>query len=370
MESANIVIIGAGVIGLAIAARLSSDNDDIYVLEKNQGVGLETSTHNSGVIHSGIHYPLGSLKARLCVTGNKMIYEICEKNGIPSKKLGKLTVATNEYEIASLKKLYENGRTNGVSGMKFLERSEIKNMEENVDAEMALYTPTSGIVEQDYLIHYFYSESVRNGANISTGTIVTGITHTGSGYELTGTSVGHSFRIKSRTVINCAGLYSDRIAALAGLDINALGYKLHYYKGDYYRVVGKAPVKMLVYPVPEGPGLGIHLTPDMSGSVKLGPNAYPVTDVNYTEGSRPEDFKNDVMRFLPKIKDGRIEYDSSGIRPKLSGKNGEFRDFIIHHESDHGLNNFIDLIGIESPGFTASPAIARYVEEIYKREVS
>ena len=369
MDSANIVVIGAGIVGLAIAARLSRVYKDIYVLEKNHRIGQEISSHNSGVIHSGIHYPPSSLKAKLCVQGNKFIYDICKKNQIPFKRLGKLTVATEESQVKVLDQLFRNGKANGVEGLRFLDRDQIMQMEPNVDAIKALYTPSSGIVEQDDLIRHFSSVTMNNGGIISTQTEVTGISYDGSGYKIMGSSVGQPFKFECKTVINCAGLYSDRIAEMVGLDIDRLRYRLDYYKGDYYRVVGPPPVRMLVYPVPHGAGLGIHMTPDMSGSVKLGPNAYPVSEIDYSPGSNVNDFLNDVERYLPGIKENRIEYDSSGIRPKLSGSDKEFRDFIIRHEEDRGFPGFINLIGIESPGLTASPAIAEYVSYIYESEI-
>ena len=369
MDSANIVVIGAGVVGLAIAARLSSVYKDIYILEKNHRIGLEISSHNSGVIHSGIHYSPGSLKAKLCVQGNKMIYDICKKNHIPFKQLGKLTVATEEPQIKVLEKLFRNGESNGVEGLRFLDRDQIMQMEPKVDAIKALYTPSSGIVEQDDLIQHFSSMTMNNGGIISTQTEVTGISYNGSGYKIMGSSVGQPLKFECKTVINCAGLYSDRIAEMVGLDLNKCGYRLNYYKGDYYRVMGPPPVRMLVYPVPHGAGLGIHMTPDISRSVKLGPNAYPITEIDYSPGSNLNDFLNDVERYLPGIKESKIEYDSSGIRPKLSGSEGQFRDFVIRHEEDSGFPGFINLIGIESPGLTASPAIAEYVSKIYESEI-
>ena len=369
MESANIVVIGAGVVGLAIAARLSRVYKDIYILEKNHRIGLEISIHNSGVIHSGIHYPPGSLKAKLCVQGNKMVYDICKKNQIPFKQLGKLTVATEEPQIKVLEELFRNGESNGVEGLRFLDRDQIIEMEPNVDAIMALYTPSSGIVEQDDLMQYLSSVTMNNGGIISTQTEVTGITYDGSAYKINGSSSGQSFNFECKTVINCAGLYSDRIAEMVGLDIDRFGYRLNYYKGDYYRVIGPPPARMLVYPVPHGAGLGIHMTPDMGGSVKLGPNAYPVTEIDYSPGSNGYDFLNDVAQYLPVIKKSRIEYDSSGIRPKLSGPDKQFNDFVIRNEEDHGYPGFINLIGIESPGLTASPAIAEYVSKIYESEI-
>ena len=369
MEKARIVVIGAGVVGLAIAARLSELNDGVIVLEKNRKYGQETSSHNSGVIHSGIHYPAGSLKAMLCVRGNSMIYEICRKYGIPYKRLGKLTVATGESEIRELERLMKMGESNGVEGLRMLDGDEVARMEPNIQAERALYTPSTGILEPDDLMQHFLGKAIENGASLSLGTEVTGLRSTGSDYEISGISANTVFHIRADTVINCSGLNADKVAAMVGLDVNRLGYVQHYYKGDYFRITGNPPVKMLVYPVPKGAGLGIHLTPDMAGSVKMGPNAYTVRMIDYRVESSEEEFRKDVQRFLPSISLRTIQPDSSGIRPKLDGGHGGFADFIIRHEADRNLFGFINLIGIESPGLTSSPAIAEYVSEIYENEI-
>ena len=369
MEKARIVVIGAGVVGLAIAARLSELNDGVIVLEKDRKYGQETSSHNSGVIHSGIHYPAGSLKAMLCVRGNSMIYEICRKYGIPYKRLGKLTVATGESEIRELERLMKMGESNGVEGLRMLDGDEVARMEPNIQAERALYTPSTGILEPDDLMQHFLGKAIENGASLSLGTEVTGLRSTGSDYEISGISANTVFHIRADTVINCSGLNADKVAAMVGLDVNRLGYVQHYYKGDYFRITGNPPVKMLVYPVPKGAGLGIHLTPDMAGSVKMGPNAYTVRMIDYRVESSEEEFRKDVQRFLPSISLRTIQPDSSGIRPKLDGGHGGFADFIIRHEADRNLFGFINLIGIESPGLTSSPSIAEYVSEIYENEI-
>jgi L-2-hydroxyglutarate oxidase LhgO len=369
METASVVIIGAGIVGLAVAARLSERNEAVYVFEKNKRFGQETSSHNSGVIHSGIHYPKDSLKAKLCVKGNLMIYEICEKYKIPYKKLGKLTVAIGEEEIEELEKLMKMGEDNGVEDLKFLDGEDVKELEPDVEVEKALYSPSTGIVEPDELMSHFYSEIRNNRAIVATETEVTGLRKTDFGYELSGVSVGEKFTVQAKTVINCAGLYSDRIAVMIGLDVDKLGYRIHYCKGDYFRIAGKAPVKMLVYPVPKGPGLGIHLTPDLSGSVRLGPNTYYVNNIDYNVESSEEEFSQDVRRFLPSILEYDIQIDSAGVRPKLQGPKDPFRDFVIKHETDKGLFGFINLIGIESPGLTAAPAIGDFVSEMYENEI-
>jgi L-2-hydroxyglutarate oxidase LhgO len=370
MESAKIVIIGAGVVGLAIAAKLSEKNESVYVLEKNPKFGQETSSHNSGVIHSGIHYPKGSLKAKLCIKGNTMTYGMCEKYRIPYKKLGKLTVAIEEEEIDELEKLMQQGQDNGAEGLKFLEKEEVKKLEPNIIVEKALFSPSTGIVEPDELLNHFYAQAHKNGAVLATETEVTSLRKVDDGYEIKGTSVGEKFMVTAKTIINCAGLYADRIAAMVELDVDKLGYRLHHCKGDYFRLAGKPPVTMLVYPVPKGAGLGIHLTPDLGGSVRLGPNAYYVNNISYEVESSEKEFREDVERFMPLIRERQIHTDSAGIRPKLQGPKDPFRDFVIRHEADRGLFGFIDLIGIESPGLTAAPAIAELVSEIYEKEIN
>lgn len=370
MDRTNIVIIGAGVVGLAIAAKLSEENEGIYILERKSRFGQETSSHNSGVIHSGIHYPPRSLKARLCVKGNSMIYEICKRYKIPYKRLGKLTVAVEEGEIAELEKLIQWGEANGVEGLKMLDRESIKKMEPCIEAERAVYSPSTGIVEPDELMNYFYAKASKNGAVLVTKTEVTSLSKTEDGYEVCGISSGEKFKVKANSVINCAGLYSDKIASMVGLDVNKLGYRLHYCKGDYFRVVGGAPsIKMLVYPVPMKEALGIHITLDLAGIMRLGPNAYYVNNISYEVTSPEGEFREGVARFLPHIRNCQLTPDFAGIRPKLQGPGEDFRDFIIRHEADKGLFGFINLIGIESPGLTAAPAIAEFISEMYEEEV-
>jgi L-2-hydroxyglutarate oxidase LhgO len=369
METANIAIIGAGVVGLAVAAELSKGNEGLYVFEKNSRFGQETSSHNSGVIHSGIHYPSGTLKAKLCVKGNTMLYDICEKHKIAYKKLGKLTVAITSEEIEELEQLMKTGTKNGVPNLRFLDATETMRLEPNVNVERALHTPSTGILEPDELMNHFYEETRSNSAVLATETTVTGLQRLADGYQVSGTSVGEKFSVTAKTIINCAGLESDKIAAMLGLDVDKLGYRLHPCKGDYFRVAGKPPVKMLVYPVPKGAGLGIHLTPDMAGGVRLGPNAYYVDQVSYEVESDEREFREDVQRFVPSIRDHEIAPDSAGVRPKLQGPSDGFRDFVIRHEVDRGLFGLINLIGIESPGLTAAPAIAEFVRDIYDKEI-
>jgi len=369
METANIVVIGAGVVGLAVAAAVSEKNEGVYVFERNERFGQETSSHNSGVIHSGIHYPKDSLKAKLCVKGNGMTYEICEKYKIPFKKLGKLTVAITEEEIGELHKLMRAGEENGIEGLKLLDEEGVKKLEPNVEVNEALLSPSTGIVEPDELMHHFYAKAHRNNVVLATETDVASLRKAKDGYEIAGVSVGEKFTVTAKTVINCAGLCSDKIVDMIGLDVDRLGYRLHLCKGDYFRLAGTPPVRMLVYPVPQGPGLGIHLTPDLAGSVRLGPNAYYVNEINYEVKSNEKEFRDDVERFLPLVRERQIQVDSSGIRPKLQGPGDKFRDFVIKHEADKDLFGLVNLVGIESPGLTAAPAISEFVAEIVETEI-
>ena len=365
---AKAVVIGGGVVGLAVAAELSERLEGVYLLERRERFGLETSTHNSGVIHSGIHYPPGSLKASLCVRGNSLIYEICERYRIPHRRTGKLTVAVEEEEWEELERLRRQGEENGVEGLEMLEGKEVLKLEPRLRVEGALYSPSTGIVEPDELMRYFRARASRNGAILLTGTEVTGLRRLEDGYEVRGTSWGEEFILRAEAVVNCAGLNSDKIASLLGIKVEEVGYRLHYCKGDYFRF-DRPPVRMPVYPVPAGEGLGIHLTPDLAGEVRAGPNAYYVDRLSYEVESDEREFREAIGRFLPSVSEYRLIPEFAGIRPKLQGPGEGFRDFVIRHEEDRGLRGFINLIGIESPGLTASPAIAELVAEIYEREV-
>ncbi|MEM0141388.1 MAG: NAD(P)/FAD-dependent oxidoreductase [Thermoplasmatales archaeon] len=368
MDDVNVTIVGGGIVGLAIGAALAEQHKGVFIIEKNWRIGLESSTHNSGVIHSGIHYPPGSLKGRLCVRGNSLLYDICEKNGIGFKRTGKITVASsNDYK--ELEILRKQGEGNGVKGMVMLDSEGISRLEPLVSADSALYTPTSGIINQDELIDYYYSKFINNGGVLITESAVKEIKKENVGYKISGERRGGAFSFSSKTVINSAGLYADKVAEAAGIDVESRGYRIKYCKGDYYRIDGNGPVSMLVYPVPGNEGLGIHLTPGMDGTVRLGPNTYYVNEINYRVETDADEFRNDVARYVPSIRKYKLTPDFAGIRAKLQGRGEGFRDFVIEEESKYGLEGFINLIGIESPGLTASPAIAEFVSEMYSKIV-
>jgi len=358
----DITIIGAGIVGLAIASALSEDEQNIFVLEKNETHGKGISSRNSEVVHAGIYDPADSLKARFCVEGREMLYETCSKNNIPYQKIGKLLIATTEQETKKLEELMSNAKRNGVYSLSLLNEKEIHDMEPNIRAVAGLHSPETGIVSAHHLMDFYYQSAKKRGVEIAYRTNVIGIQKVSQGYRISTTdSDGHPFEFVSERVVNAAGLHSDEIARMLGNE-----YSLHYCKGDYFSVnnVKKGVVKRLIYPVPEEKrvGLGVHLTLDLSGRMKLGPDT---TYIERTENYKVDAVKRDkfyeaAVKFLPFIKREDIVPDMSGIRPKLQGPGEGFRDFVIREETP----GFVNLVGIESPGLTAAPAIAQYVKKI------
>lgn len=364
MDEVGITVIGAGVVGLAIAAEISRDRE-VYILEKNETFGLETSSRNSEVIHAGIYYPSDSLKARLCIEGKALLYGLCEKYGIGCNKLGKLIVATENEEIEELEKLLKNGRENGVN-LEFLSKQEVKRLEPNVKALAAIFSPSTGIIDSHGLMKYLVQTINSNGSALIYKAKVIGIEKLNSKFRVAIEDPSGKSSFLTRILINSAGLNSDKIAELAGIDIVKAGYKIYYCKGEYFSL-GKRLTSRLVYPVPEpkGGGLGIHITLDLQGRTRLGPNACYVCEIDFKVNENlKQDFYHSAKRLLPSIKYDDLEPDFCGIRPKLQGEGEGFRDFVIRHEIDKGLEGLVNLIGIESPGLTASPAIARYVKNI------
>ncbi|GBD98070.1 L-2-hydroxyglutarate oxidase LhgO [bacterium BMS3Abin07] len=358
----DITIIGAGVIGLAIASALADSKLSMYVLEKNESHGRGISSRNSEVIHAGIYYPQGSLKAGLCVEGREMLYETCMKNNIPHNKIGKLIIATSDHELDKIEHLADSAKRNGVS-VSLLGQAETHEMEPNIKAAGALYSPDTGIISAHALMNYYLRSAKMRGAEIVYKTKVEGIEKLSTGYKIsTSDSGGDCFEFVTERVINAAGLQSDTIAKMVGKD-----YELHYCKGDYFSIqnVKKGMVNRLVYPVPEENhvGLGVHLTLDLSGRMKLGPDATYIERVEdyKVNAGKIDTFFHAAARYLPFLNKEDIVPDMSGIRPKLQGVGEGFSDFVISED----LPGFINLIGIESPGLTAAPAIARYVKNLF-----
>jgi L-2-hydroxyglutarate oxidase LhgO len=365
MDKVKITIIGAGVVGLAIAAQLSHRYDHIVLLEKHQKFGQETSSRNSEVIHSGIYYPTDSLKARLCVEGAELLYAYCEKHSVPFARLGKLIVATEQSETKNLEELMTQGVKNEVNNLELFGKTEINRLEPHVNAVGAIYSPHTGIINTHSFMKHLFHVANASGVIFSFSSKVDAIEKVKDGYVIG--IKNDDYKFSSKVVINSAGLWSDCIASLIGLDIDNIGYRLRYCKGTYFSYAKRSPVNILVYPVPHKDltGLGVHATLDMGRRLRFGPDAEYVESIDYrVDPLKRDDFYKAASKFIRGLEKDSFIPDMAGIRPKIKGEG--FRDFIIEHEHGKGLTGLINLIGIESPGITASLAIARHVESIIK----
>jgi L-2-hydroxyglutarate oxidase LhgO len=360
----DVAIIGAGVVGLAVAREIAQAKKEIFVFEQNRTFGLETSSRNSEVIHAGIYYPEDSLKAKLCVEGKNLLYKLCDRHNIAYKKCGKIIVAADENEISWLEELHKQGGENGVDDLVLLSRTEVKRLEPNIEARAGLLSPSSGIFDSHNLLKLLYGQARERGAEFVFGTEVIGVERTGTRYKVEIRDRDGISAFVAHTVVNCAGLNSDRIAQLVGIDITKASYKLHYCKGEYFSLDSKYRnlVSRLIYPAPEQAGHGIHWRQALDDRVLLGPSAYYVEAIDYTvDETHKQYFYDSAKKFLPCVGFEDLAPESAGIRPKLQGPGEAFRDFVIAHEEKAGFPGLINLIGIESPGLTAALAIARYV---------
>ncbi len=369
MEKVDVIIIGAGVVGLAIAEKLSTKGKEIIVVEKHDGFGRETSSRNSEVIHAGMYYPQDSLKARLCVEGNRMLYALCAEKGIPCQKTGKIIVAENDEEIEKVNHLLEQGNKNGVEGLKLLTEAEIKSLEPEILGKMGLLSPETGIVDTHQLMKYLEQTAESNGVILAYNCEVVGVEKKSDNYVLNiHDADDEMMQLQSTVLINAAGLTSDTIAAFVGIDIDTAVYRIHPCKGEYFGISNrhKGKVKHLIYPAPTPISLGTHLVLGLDGGIKIGPNAFYVDEIDYdVDPSHLEEFQKSASRFLPFIEIGDLSPDMSGIRPKLQRKRELFHDFVICEESARGFPGLINLVGIESPGLTSCLSIAEEVEKIF-----
>ncbi|MDI9570243.1 MAG: NAD(P)/FAD-dependent oxidoreductase [Pseudomonadota bacterium] len=381
----DVLIIGAGVIGLALAGQLARPDRKLAILERNERFGQETSSRNSEVIHAGLYYPREFLKSRLCVEGNGLLHAWCRRHDIPHARIGKLVVAANDDEEARLADIKAMAADNGVTGLEILGKRRLRSLEPAVAAQAALLSPTTGIVDSHRLMRSFLAAAETRGAILSCRAGVTAIHRVVGGYEL---EINHGeYRVATKVLINSAGLHADAVAARAGIDIDAAGYRLRPCKGNYLRPSPSPSLRHLVYPLPQrnNVGLGIHATVDLAGRIRFGPDSRYLDDGEIsllqdgettTDGpavgkaklyaideGREKDFAAAVGRYLPGIAEASLSPDMSGIRPKLQGPGDPATDFLIREESDRGFPGLIDLIGIESPGLTACLAIAAYVEK-------
>jgi L-2-hydroxyglutarate oxidase LhgO len=368
MTDVGLTVVGAGVVGLAVAARLAPRFPGLLIVERRERHGQETSSRNSEVIHAGMYYPTGSLKARLCVEGNRRLYEIAAAHDVPHRRVGKLIVAMSGEERPALETLFARGRDNGVE-LRLLTGAQARALEPRVEAVAALESPRTGIVSAHALMDHFLQAARAHGAELLPRAEVTGVERRGDGYALTLRTPDGVETLVSERVVNAAGLESDTLAALCGIDVDAAGYRLHWCQGSYFSVppARAALVSRLVYPVPGLHSLGTHAVLDLAGRLRFGPDVEYLDErrLDYrVDARRRASFGASVRHLLPQIADDELEPDISGIRPKLQAPGQPVRDFVIAEESARGLPGWVNLVGIESPGLTAAPAIARVVDEL------
>ncbi|RTL50135.1 MAG: NAD(P)/FAD-dependent oxidoreductase [Rhodocyclaceae bacterium] len=367
MEQVDCVVIGAGVVGLAVARRLAAAGREVVIVEAEDAIGTGISARNSEVIHAGIYYPRGSLKARLCVAGRKQLYDYCAQRGIAHRRCGKLIVATAPHQLPDLARIAEAARANGVDDLAPLSAEEARVLEPALSCVAALHSPSTGIVDSHGLMLSLLGDAERDGAVLALKSRVTGGAVGPDGIELTVESDG-VMTLRARTVVNCAGLGAQSVArALAGLPAVSVP-PLHYAKGNYFSFAGRAPFSRLIYPVPEAAGLGVHLTLDLGGQARFGPDVEWIDAIDYrVSPARAEAFYGEIRRYWPALPDGALNPAYAGIRPKPHAPGEAARDFLFSGPADHGLPGLVNLYGIESPGLTASLAIADHVSDLLRQ---
>ena len=366
MERVDCIVIGAGVIGLAVARRLALTGREVVILEAEEAIGTHTSSHNSEVIHAGIYYTPGSLKAKLCVQGRPALYRYCEDHGVAHRRCGKLIVAASEEQHPALEKLLAQAQANGVGDLQRLTRAQARVLEPELHCVAALLSPSTGIIDSHGLMLAYQGDAEAHAGAIALKSPVESGAVTGDGIEL---HVGGAqpMRIRARVLVNSAGLHAQRTAAsLQGLPAAHVP-PCYYAKGNYYSLGTRSPFSRLVYPVPEAAGLGVHLTLDLAGQARFGPDVEWVETIDYGVDPRRADvFYREIRRYWPRLADGALQPAYSGIRPKIQAPGEPARDFLIEGPEHHGVPGLVNLFGIESPGLTASLAIADHVHELLR----
>lgn len=361
METVDTVVIGAGVIGLAVARALALAGREVLILEAEERFGTQTSSRNSEVIHAGLYYLPGSLKARLCVAGRDSLYRYCAERGIAHRPIGKLLVACDEAELPMLSYYAERAAANGIP-LQSLTATDIRRLEPSIYALAGLYSPKTGIIDSHGFMMALLGDAEQAGATLVTRTPVIGgrITSHGIFIETGGDA---PFTLKSRLVINAAGLFAQDVARRFKGFPTAAVPPTFYAKGHYFTLGGRAPFQHLIYPMPDHAGLGIHATLDLGGQCKFGPDVsgWP-TNLDYRfESGLETKFYQAIRRYYPALPDGALQPGYTGIRPKLTGPTEAAGDFLIQGPSVHGVTGLVNLMGIESPGLTAALAIAQEV---------
>ena len=368
MADTPLTIVGAGVQGLAVAARLAPRFRELVILERRERHGSETSSRNSEVIHAGMYYPEGSLKARLCVRGKELLYELCERAVIPHRRTGKLIVALRKEEEPELERLLARGTRNGVP-LALVGTEECRRLEPEVPAVAGLLSPTTGIVSAHGLMDALLHDARRHDAILQPRAELVSIERRAADYRLEIRTPDGTETLTSERVVNAAGLEADRVSTLAGIDVEAAGYVLHWWKGSYFAVNGAKSrlLSRLVYPVPDHVSLGVHAVLGLEGRLRFGPDAEHLPDRSLDYGvaeAKRDAFAEAVRRLVPAISAEDLSPDIAGIRAKLQGPGQGFRDFVIAEETARGLPGFVSLVGIDSPGLTSALAIAEEVERL------
>ncbi len=369
MEEVNIVIIGAGIIGLSIGYELSKNFDNVLVIEKESGFGKHTSSRNSEVVHSGIYYQKNSLKAELCVKGNKLLYNFADKYGVPYRKCGKIVVATSPEEMPALRDLKKKGDMNGVEDLKIIEKDELIRKCPQAIGIAGLWVSDTGIIDTHRVMQTLDMLIEKNDGMIVYNTELIKVDKKNKGYEI---SLNDGTKIKTKILINAAGLFSENISQMIGIDTEKNDLKLHWCKGEYYKSSKIKEIDHLIYPLPDPNGifLGIHLTINLQNEVRFGPNAYYVDILDYKMDTRyKNEFFNAISRYIH-VDPDNLQPDDVGIRPKLQGPDDGFRDFYIKEESEKGFPGYINLTGIESPGLTSCFSIAEFVKTIVEQKLN
>jgi L-2-hydroxyglutarate oxidase LhgO len=371
----EVVVIGAGVIGLAVAAKLATLGRSVLILERESGIARGITSRNSEVIHAGIYYPEESLKARMCVEGRRRLYAWCEEKRVDHRRLGKLIVATRPEEEPILEDLWAKGRANGVERLDLIDGVASAALEPEVAARAALYSPDTGIIDGHGFCRSLLAQAEAGGAVLALSRRVEALEPRSFGWRIgVRTATGEREELDAGCVVDAAGLDADAIAELAGLPVDRLGWRQHPCKGDYFAVASGAfmlasgarlSLDHLVYPVPQRAGLGIHATLDLAGRIRFGPDAEYVSALDFNvDPAKAGTFREAVARYLPALAGAELVPDYAGIRPKLAGPGEGFRDFVVEEASRHGAAGFFACIGIESPGLTAALAISEHVAEM------
>jgi L-2-hydroxyglutarate oxidase LhgO len=358
MVEIECVVVGAGVVGLATARALALAGCEVLVLERAYTIGFETSSRNSEVIHGGLYYPPGSLKARSCVEGRQRLYAYCREHGVPHAQIGKLIVATSDAEVAGLEKIAATAADNGVEDLEWLTASQARRLEPSLHCVTALLSPSTGIIDSHTLMLAYQGEAEAAGATIVLRTPVLSGRVKSDGFEL---AIGGDdpTTIRCRILVNAAGLHAPALArALEGLPPETVP-SAYFCRGVYFTLTGRAPFTRLIYPVPVAGGLGVHITLDLAGQARFGPDVEWISGVDYSvDPARGEVFYDAVRSYWPGLRDGALQPGYAGIRPKISGPQEPSADFVVQGREVHGVSGLVNLYGIESPGLTSSLPLA------------